>query len=209
MVTHQSGRTPGLALRRNPMIATPLFARLAILATAVLLTGCTTPPGGPKPAGEADPSGDAAAAELLDYYAEETREGRIYVLGDAGTHIAFLRETDIPHSVMKVDAGPAGEAVILQADPARPSLSDRLWAEFQKRSLYYAEEEEGGKIFVVGSLMAHLDVLRERAFAQSETAEIDGKTVVFEVNPEDPRVLKRLKAEYTRRHAAPAPAPGS
>lgn len=188
------------------MKANNLFTRLLLAAlTGATLAGCVsgkvgeggaTTPETPAQAGAASP-------DLLAYYAEERVEGKIYVLGDIDTHVAYFRSHDVPNSVMKVGAGPGGEAVILQADPKDTSLTDRLWKEFQKRNLYYAEETQDGQLFVVGSLISNYNLLRDRKLENSETAEINGVKVAFETNPADPLLLKRLKTQYAEKHPAP------
>jgi hypothetical protein len=190
------------------MIANKLFARLsAVLVGSLLLAGCTplkggkigVPPAAQNTSGGSDPA-------LLAYYAEERTEGKIFVLGDGNSHVAYLRNQDLPSTVMKVGAGPAGEAVILQSDSKDAAFEERLWNEFQKRNLYYAEEKEGDALYVVGSLMSHYNFLREKKLAQSEAVEVNGQKVHFETDPANEHLVKRLKARHAERHA-PAAAP--
>lgn len=183
------------------MKATPDFGRLlACAAAAALMAGCVTGANGPgKPPREET----KAPAVDTSYYAEEKAEGKIIVIGDSASHIDFLTRQEMTNTVTKVGAGPAGEAVVLQTNPAVPALEERLWKEFQKRNLYYAEETHDGQVFVLGSLRTHYNFLREKKLAASEAFDARGVKVVVEKDPASPHLANRLKAQYAAKHAEP------
>lgn len=68
------------------------------------------------------------------YYAEERRDGRIYVIGDAPMHAEFRQTGHLPYTASKIGKGPARETLVFQIDPKDERLLRRLEREFATRN---------------------------------------------------------------------------
>jgi hypothetical protein len=67
------------------------------------------------------------------YYAEESADGRLYVMGSKETHAAFLKHPHLPYTRTLVGRGPNGETVVFEVDKENDYLATRLQKEFNAR----------------------------------------------------------------------------
>ena len=106
-----------------------MIHRIACLLAVLTLafTGCNTT--GTNSADPADPS----ASDSAGYYAEETHEGRIYVLGTKKAHDAFKAGEIGDVWETAILAGPGGETVLFEVAKDSNELQDRLKAAFSKK----------------------------------------------------------------------------
>lgn len=186
---------------------------LGVLLTPLFMTGCFSTTGGgespdiPPKSGKSTPDEKAK----FQYYAEERVNDRIFVLGSSESHIQYLRNKDLPSTVEKPGAGPAGETVMLESSEKDKALSDRLWQEFTKRNLYYIEYELKGKTYVLGSLNSHFELLINQKVPAVKEIKVPGPggspmSLFVEQDPKKPEVGERLNKEAIKRHPPP-PAP--
>ncbi len=105
----------------------PAALILSTLALALATSACNCP-------AKYELSKEAQLAMLKDegYYAEEQRDGRIYVFGAKKSHEAFKAGAGLEVSKRFIGAGPGGETVILEAKDKLPEMTARLIATFSK-----------------------------------------------------------------------------
>jgi len=60
------------------------------------------------------------------YYAEEERDGRVYVLGTEDGHARFAASGEIPYAHTRIGSGPNGETLVFEVDKEGDELRDRL-----------------------------------------------------------------------------------
>lgn len=89
---------------------------------------------------ELDPKNDALGLRLQRefdrrhrYYAEEHRDGRIYVIGARELHGEFLVTGHLPYTASLIGRGPGRETLVFQVDPKDERLAERLRREFASR----------------------------------------------------------------------------
>lgn len=137
-----------------------------------------------------------------DYF-EIVHDGRVYLVGSAASYAAQKVAPHLPYSHSRVGAGPAGETVIVELDPKDAAHQERLWDEYVRRHLFYEELQHEGRIYVVGSQKS-LAALREtQHLAYTQTILGYGPqsaTVIFEVDPKQEALQRRLRREFDRRH---------
>ncbi|MBN1443204.1 MAG: hypothetical protein JXA90_10870 [Planctomycetes bacterium] len=104
------------------------------------LTQINAGPGGETVVFEVDKENPRLQARLQDefhrrhnYYAEEIKEGRIYILGSLESHEDFKKTGSIPYALTQINAGPGGETVVFEVDKSSSRLQERLQAEFERR----------------------------------------------------------------------------
>jgi hypothetical protein len=68
------------------------------------------------------------------FYATEQRDGRTYVIGKSATLASFKNGREMQMTKTYIAAGPAGETVVIEVDPLLPEMTERLTAEFSKKS---------------------------------------------------------------------------
>jgi hypothetical protein len=69
------------------------------------------------------------------FYAEEVKDGRVYVFGTVASHDKFLatNEVDITKFKTYIGLGPNRETAIVQVDKDVPQMTPRLVSHFQER----------------------------------------------------------------------------
>lgn len=136
-------------------------------------------------------------------YAEYAYEGRIYVIGDPETELAFLQNHHLPYTRTKIGAGPKGETLVFEVNKKNPALADRLVAEYTKRHLYYADAMHDNRIYVFGKESTHQEFMTTHHIPYTLTkigAGPGGKTLVFEVDKKNPHLADRLQREFAARY---------
>ncbi len=110
------------------MIRFASFAAFALLATA-----CSDAPR--QAGGEAKPGRYAEKSAFAPLYAEEVKDGRIYLFGTNPAHDAFVatQEVEITKSKTFIGLGPNRETVIVQTDKDAPEMARRLVKRFHER----------------------------------------------------------------------------
>jgi hypothetical protein len=100
---------------------------MVVLFAGLLLAGCS---GAGKPVEKAPMAKESGSG----YYAEETHQGRIYVLGTEKAH-QVLTESQQPPQIAKtyIGAGPGGLTVVLEADSKSSDLQERLRSQYESR----------------------------------------------------------------------------
>ncbi|HKE00437.1 MAG TPA: hypothetical protein VKE69_05465 [Planctomycetota bacterium] len=68
------------------------------------------------------------------FYAQESRDGRTFVMGKSATFASFKNGRDMQLTKSFIAAGPSGETVVVEVDPLLPEMTERLTAEFSKKS---------------------------------------------------------------------------
>lgn len=68
------------------------------------------------------------------YYAEESKDGRIYVIGREATHAGFKRTSQMQFTKTFIGAGPEGATLVFEVNDKAPQLCERLTAEYAKRN---------------------------------------------------------------------------
>ncbi|MCC6671156.1 MAG: hypothetical protein IT458_08845 [Planctomycetes bacterium] len=102
----------------------------AALAAFLVLPACQGT-GGAESAGTAGPG-------LADgtFYAQASRDGRIYVFGKEATFASWQRGGEMQLTRALIGAGPGGETVVFEVDAkdAKGVMTARLMGEFAKRN---------------------------------------------------------------------------
>ena len=102
----------------------------AALAAFLVLPACQGT-GGAESAGTAGPG-------LADgtFYAQVSRDGRIYVFGKEATFASWQRGGEMQLTRALIGAGPGGETVVFEVDAkdAKGVMTARLMGEFAKRN---------------------------------------------------------------------------
>jgi hypothetical protein len=98
----------------------------------LILAGCVSSDAGTK---SAAPEKTMMAKETgSGYYAEETHNGRIYVLGTEKAHKALTGSQQAPQIAKTyIGAGPGGQTVVLEADSKSSELQQRLKTQYESR----------------------------------------------------------------------------
>jgi hypothetical protein len=104
-----------------------------IVSLGLLMTGgCASSDAGPK--GAAPEKNKTAKKSASGYYAEETQNGRIYVLGTEKAHQALTESKQTPHIAKTyIGAGPGGLTVVFEADAKSGDLQERLKSQYEAR----------------------------------------------------------------------------
>jgi hypothetical protein len=137
------------------------------------------------------------------YYAAERKDGRIYLIGDAATHEAFRQTGHLPYTQTHIGAGPRGETIVAEVDKSNTHLATRLMRQFREHNLYYAEEMKDGRYYVIGSESMHQGFRSTGHLPYTQThigAGPGRKTVVVEVDKDNPHHAARLWREFTAQH---------
>jgi hypothetical protein len=112
---------------RNPWLS----AAIAVLAlgSAVLTAGCAARSDRlPKEA----PPGTRVPVDA-GYYAEESANGRVYLIGKSTSHASFKRNPHLQITKTFIGAGKSGETIVVEADPLLPEMTDRVCATFSEK----------------------------------------------------------------------------
>jgi hypothetical protein len=111
------------------MIRFASFAAFALLATA-----CSDAPR--QAGGEYGKLGSySESGAFSPFYAEEVKDGRVYVFGTVASHDKFVKtnEVDITKFKTYIGLGPHRETTIVQVDKDVPQMTPRLVSHFQER----------------------------------------------------------------------------
>lgn len=166
-------------------------------------------PNGETTVFEVDKKNPELTAELIEtfdskhrFYAEEHKDGRIYVIGDTETHNAFKTTHHLPYTHTRIGYGPKGETVIIEVNKKIPALQRRLLAQFDTNHRYYAEEKHDGRYYVIGDNSTHDMFKKTHHLPYTKTligAGPKGESVVIEVNKKNPHLATRLEATFRQR----------
>ena len=165
---------------------------LIVCSTVVFVTGCSQ-------TGLSTSYAESPTPIPVATYFEHRQEGRIYVLGSAGSDSKFLENGHLPYAQTMIGAGPASETVVIEIDKKDPELQVRLWREFRDRNLYYAEEAHNDRTYVIGSRGSHAAFKQNPHLPYTYTRIGEGprgETVVIEVDRKNPHFQQRLWQQY-------------
>ncbi len=105
----------------------PSPSRLSALLFLAIASGCEALD---KPAWIATKEANDAEAS---FYAEESANGRLYIIGRSATLQAFKLTGEIPYVQTFIGKGPNGETVVIEADAKELGLQARLRRAFEAR----------------------------------------------------------------------------
>lgn len=135
------------------------------------------------------------------FYEEIARDGRIYLVGSPESKADFMAQGHMTLTHTVVGYGPKGETVIAEVAKKNPRLQYRLLEEFAERHRFYAEVHHDNRIYVLGSAATKETFAEQPHLPYAETMiGVAHKTLVFELDPKNPWLQRRLKATYAERH---------
>lgn len=139
-------------------------------------------------------------------YFEVEHDGRVYVVGSAKSLADFRATHHLAYTQTLLGYGTKGMTVVFEIDPKNEALQQRLRGEFDARHRYYAEERRDGRIYVIGEARLHEEFRQtgHLPYTSSKIGKGPGReTLVFQVDPKDERLLRRLEREFATRHGMP------